>query len=124
MEFSTREDSYRETKRKAGSFYFKMGHISSPASGGKVVFNNIGFRHLIWKGGKHRPKGEQKRRFALLPYVEKIISNPGASVFYRSKQYGYSHLKFGIFKEEVNRSIVTVVIRRVGNGQWHFFSVY
>ncbi|MGC9599609.1 MAG: hypothetical protein ABSE18_04460 [Minisyncoccia bacterium] len=115
---------YRETKKKARTFYSNMKPAIPPRLEKTVFFNNIGFRHLIWKGGKHRPKSEQTRRFALLPHVEKIISNPDATVLRKVKHYRPVRAEFWIFKERVGKMMITVVIRRIGNGKRHFFSVY
>ena len=47
---------YYETKRWARTLYSGMRKNPCPKLDNIVVFNNIGFRHLIWKGGKHRSK--------------------------------------------------------------------
>jgi hypothetical protein len=115
---------YRETKKKAETFYVSMKSTTPPKLESVVFFNNIGFRHLIWKGGKHRSKREQMRRFALLYHVPKIISNPDATILRKVKHYGLVRAEFWIFKEKVDEKMVTVVVRKVGNGKKHFFSVY
>lgn len=101
-----------------------MKSKSSPKVGESVYFNNIGFRHLIWTRGKHRTKREQMRRFALLSHIPKIISNPNATFVHKVKTYGTRRASFWIFKKEIKGSTVTVVVRRIGNGRTHFFSVY
>jgi len=101
-----------------------MKSTAPPKLDNIVFFNNIGFRHLMWKRGKHRTKREQMRRFALLPNVEKIINNPDATVLRKVKNYGAVRSEFWIFKEKIGEEMVTVVIRRVGKGKMHFFSVY
>ena len=116
--------NYRETKRNARSFYSNMKNIPPPELDDTIYFNNIGFRHLIWKGGKHRSKREQVRRFQLLYSVEKIISNPDATFLRKVKWHDSVRSVFWIFKESIDGKTVTVVIRRVGNGRRHFFSVY
>lgn len=76
------------------------------------------------KGRKHRTKHEQMRRFALIPHVPEILSNPDASFVHKVKTRGSQRALFWIFKERINGATVTVVVRKVGNGKTHFFSVY
>ena len=94
--------------------------VSCPKLNASIAFNRIGFRHLIRKGGVRRPRGEQKRRFALLRYAPGIISNPRANVVLRTK--GRAH--FWMFQEERGGRMVKVIVRQLRGGKKHFYSIF
>ena len=126
---------YEKSKDKAKNIYSKIGRIECPALNELVTFSRVGFNHLVRKGRIPRTKNEQKRRFVLVPYVEKIIKNPKAKIFYREKTVKYkanrhgekviieSRAKFWAFVENAESCKVKVIIRQLGNGHKHFFSV-
>jgi len=128
---------YRKSKEKAKRIYSKIGHIKSPALGDELVaFASAGFNHLVRKGRIPRTKSEQKRRFALIPYVEKIIKNPKAKILYErretkvirnkhgDKELVQSVASFWTFVEKVDDRIIKVVVRQLDTGApRHFLSV-
>lgn len=128
---------YEKSKIKAKKLYSKIGRIQCPAFGGEhVSFTSEGFNHLIRKGRLLRTKNEQKRRFVLIPHIEKIIKNPKAIIFYEkretrvvSNRHGekiiiQSIADFWTFIEVVNNCRIKVVIRQISEkGSKHFFSV-
>src|SRR3989344_5124327 len=78
---------YEKSKRKAKTIYAQIGRVPSQALGDALVsFTSAGFNHLIRKGRIPRPKNEQKRRFALIPHIEKIIKNPKATIQYERRE--------------------------------------
>ncbi len=127
---------YEKSKEKAKDIYSKIGRIECPALSNEfVTFSRVGFNHLVRKGRIPRTKNEQKRRFTLIPYIEGIIKNPKAKVLYREKTIKYkanrhgekilieSKAKFWAFEEKVERCRIKVIIRQLGDGNKHFFSV-
>lgn len=127
---------YQKLKTTAKKLYSKIGRIPSPAlSGEYVAFTSVGFTHLVRKGRNPRPRSEQKRRFALLPYAETIIKNPQAVIIYRTTETKYwtnrygqkvlitSTAHFWTFVEEINGLTIKIVIRQLNSGQKHFFSI-
>ncbi len=132
--------SYKKSKEKAKEIYSKIGRIQCPALNGDYIsFNSLGFNHLIRKGRIPRPRNEQKKRFALLFYVEKIIKNPTASIEYKRKETKYyvnrygsrilitSEADFWTFREKVQDCTIKIVIRQINKGikkgDKHFFSI-
>lgn len=120
MENPIYDDGYEAIKREAKKAYDKIDRVWCPALNDYVAFRKAGFRHLIWKGPAPRLKSEQKRRFTLLPYVEKILQNPNNSVIYKSE----GDAKFWGFTDRQNERIIRVVLRQIGEGEKHFFSVF
>jgi hypothetical protein len=121
---SNEEGGYKNAKIVAQKFYTKIENIWCPPLGVSVVFNRAGFQHLVRRGRIQRPKSEQKRRFALLVYVRDIISDQYAHISYEKKFIGNTTAEFWIFNQRAVGVLITVVLRRIGNGNVHFFSVY
>ena len=127
---------YEKAKKKAKGIYSKIGQIPCPALNDDVYFNSKGFRHLVRKGRIPRPRNEQKRRFVLLKYAEKIIKNPKAKIFFRQEErkikidrHGEKLLttkmvNFWTFVEEIEDCKVKVVIGQFGQrAQKNFVSI-
>jgi hypothetical protein len=82
-----------------------------------------------------RTKNEQKRRFALIPFVKQILKNPKAVIEYRSNEIQYftdrhgnkvlttSVAQFWTFVEKIDGCEIKVVIRQINKNEPHFFSV-
>jgi hypothetical protein len=125
MENSTiEENKYDKAKRDARIFYLRIGNVWCPQIGIEVVFNRAGFQHLIRKGKIQRSKAEQIGRFSILKYAPIIIGNHNAQVTYKTKDLGNTVAGFWIFKQKLGMAPITVVVRRIGNGGTHFFSIY
>ncbi len=127
---------YNKSRQKARDIYNKIGSIHCPALKDELVaFNRIGLNHLIRKGDNLRPKNEQKRRFILLQYVENIITDQNADIEFRKYSIKEKKSKFGnkimiqsdayfwTFSACIRDCKIKVVVRQVGNGQKHFFSI-
>lgn len=132
----TWEIGYQKSKTQARAIYSKIGRVQSPALNREyVAFTSEGFSHLIRKGRIPRPRNEQKRRFALIPYAEKIIKNPKAVILYRMTEVKYYADRYGekvlitsiahfwTFVDKINGGTIKVVIRQLNQGKKHFFSI-
>jgi sugar-specific transcriptional regulator TrmB len=130
-----RRIGYEKSKKWAKRNYQKIGKVVCPALDSEyVVFNNIGFTHLIRKQ-EIRSRTEQKKRFALIHYTEQIIQKQKASIVYRSevkkiivKRYGRkipqtSTTQYWTFTEIIKKWKIKVVVRQVNKGSKHFYSV-
>ena len=125
---------YAKCLKWAKKFYKKIGRVLCPALNEYVIFNNKGFNHLIRKL-KRRSRTEQRKRFLLLPFAERIILNPKAKIEYRSqskklkiKQGKNKVLQNSIiqewgFEEVIANLKIKVVIRQINNGQKFFYSI-
>jgi len=127
---------YERSIKKAKKIYSKIGRIKCPALSNEYIsFGRRGFNHLIRKGRIPRPRNEQKRRFVLLPYIEKIVKNPKAKILYEQRAIKYkanrhgetilieSTASFWAFAERVKSCKISVVIIQLDNGVKHFLSV-
>lgn len=127
---------YENEKEQAWEFYKAMGQLWCPMLSDIVVFNRLGFRHLVRQKNMKRAIGEQRRRFALLCMVKRVIEDPDASVrFHRKptmrtvrankeKMRVSSYADFWEFTMRDGEKIVKVIVRQFPNGRKHFLSVY
>jgi hypothetical protein len=116
--------SYHATLRRAEKFYKTLMSTQSSHFGGAwVVFNNIGFKHLIRKA-KVRTRKEQRKRFALLYEVPEVLQDPRAAVVsYRIDESKNLPVQYWAIQREKNGVKIKVIVRQVGNGKKHFYSV-
>ncbi len=135
MENPATGNRYKEKRRKAKKFYRTIGCVWCPALDDYVIFNDIGFRHLIQKGKRFRAQKDQERRFFLLRLVKDILSDPHSEITQREKKPSClthrpqemqpnSCLTFWAITAKRSQNLITVVIRQVNSGDKHFFSVY
>ncbi len=115
---------YKSTKRLARSIYKKIKKVICPILNNEEIhFNATGFGHLIRKL-KIRSRNEQKRRFGLIPYAKKIISESTVIEDYREKK----SKKGKIIKEWAlihTFGVLTIklIVRQAGKGNKHFYSI-
>ena len=118
------EENWREFIKRKRLEYKNIGHIECPALGNeKIYFNKYGWDHLMRKNGKLRPIYQQFRRMRLLPYVISIVSDAKTSASHSVSEEDGCPCHFWAFEEIINLKSVRVVIRKIGNGRTHFFSV-
>ena len=114
---------YEKTKRIAKSVYKKIGEVVCPIlDNEKIYFNATGFGHLIRKL-KIRSRNEQKRRFRLLPFAKKIILESTKIEDYREKKKKRKIIKEWALINTFGILTIKLVIRQVGNGNKHFYSI-
>ncbi len=115
--------TYRAYRRRAETFYKTLTSTSSPRlDDAHVVFNNIGFKYLIRKA-KVRSRKDQVKRFGLLNEVPGIIKDPNAIVSYRSEFHDGRVIHYWAFSKEKEGGEIRVIVRQIGNGIKHFYSV-
>ncbi|MGC9598826.1 MAG: hypothetical protein ABSE18_00355 [Minisyncoccia bacterium] len=138
MEYPVSRDSAscEEALQNAKLLYLKLGRVWCPTLKDFVIFNSIGFRHLMRKRGKRRREDEQMRRFALLVHAKNIVADPKATFIHREKEtfmvskwHGKKAGKttkadFWAIKSQRTNHSVTLLVRQLKKGQKHFFSIY
>jgi hypothetical protein len=136
MENKNRKKRYKKAKARAKNFYGKVGRLWSPALRDYVGFNSMGFRHLIWKGRERRPQSQQIARFSLLPLAVETIVDPNIKIsFGKKREYTFSkwqrekrkiisEAKFWALHKKKGNKFIRVIVRQVGEGKKHFFSVF
>ncbi len=113
-------DSIRNAKIE----YNKIKYIESPAfNGERIYFNKYGFNHLIRKQKDLRSKDEQIRRLKLLSLVHRLLISSSKIDNYRMNIVDGYPASFWSIIGNVEGKKVKVIIRQLGNGRKHFFSV-
>lgn len=120
--------------------YKSIGSVHCPYFNKKIPFNSDGFHHLRYKtSGSEREKQAQLYKFSLLAGAREIIEKTGTLQQYR-KQWGalgrkknsdgsrdmkeMEYYAFeGILGIGTSMTRIKVVVRKVGNGEPHFWSV-
>lgn len=126
---------YEKAKKIAKKIYSKIGRIPCPAFSDELIsFTSEGFNHLIRKGRIPRTRNEQKKRFALIPYAEKIIKNPQTITFrqteekYNVNRHGQNILltsiaSFWTLHAKIKGCDIKLVIRQIHGKQKQFQSI-
>ncbi|MBU2635157.1 hypothetical protein KJ841_01620 [Patescibacteria group bacterium] len=129
--------NYQIIRKNAYNFYRKIGRIRCPALNNEFVhFNAEGFNHLIYKRKRsERNKNDQIMKFKLLPKAKHIIE---ISTTYQEYDESLTEIDRKKFKKKVRETVIVnywgfiaiiknyrvkVIIRQIGNGQKHFWSV-
>lgn len=124
-------------KEKAKTLYATQKTIYCPYFKAPVVLNSDGFHHLQFSARRERNKREQLLKFRLLPLALDIIRKSGTVQEYRRglTPIGKKSAKDGsVPMKEVeywgfvaivgdNPIRVRVIVRRVGTGNFSFWSV-
>ena len=130
-------DQYISLRKSAFDFYNQREYIRCPALNNEMVhFTSEGFNHLIYKGDRsERDKDVQMMKFKMLPKATEII---GLSATHQEYDESTKNIKRKKYKKIVFEPAtvrywglvaiirdmrIKVIIRQIGNGQKHFWSV-
>jgi hypothetical protein len=116
-------DDHKKEVIAAETFYFGLRRVWCPALNDFVYFEKLGFRHLIQKRRKFRIKSEQRRRFALLPYVPIILKDENAVADVSGHRY-VGKVKYWAFKAVHGENNITVIVMQIKQGRKYFLSTY
>lgn len=129
---------YRASKETARQLYNAEPQIHSPFFDGDIVLGPEGFRHLqVSTHSGARTREEQMERFALLPLAFQILKTATTLQLYRKRPLKlYSKDETRALNERkmvqwwcfqalfLKRArMVKVVVKKVGGGELHFWSV-
>lgn len=116
--------------REKRTWYKTIKKVYCPILNEYVVFNSKGFYHLRYDTfGKARSIKEQSYKLGLLPLVIPVIKNARKVHEYKKQQYSKPLGKyFEIWELRATagkqNTEVSVVLRRIGNGNITFLSVW
>ena len=127
---------FKSKKIKAEEIYNRQKTIFNSYLNSQVVLNSDGFHHLQFSDRRERSKEEQALKFALLPLALNVIKKSGTLQEYRKEPIrigspskdGLSLTKiaeyFGFVAIVGEKKIkIRVIIRRIGDGNFTFWSV-
>jgi len=122
--------SFKDFLREKRAWYKTVGKVRCPILNEDVIFNSKGFYHLRYDTfGKARSVKEQSYKLGLLPLVIPVIKNATKVHDYKKEQYSKplgKYFEIWELKEVVGQqnTLVSVVLRRIGNGNITFLSVW
>ena len=127
---------YETTRKAAKMYYLSLSKVFCPALNEEVSFTSAGFNHIMYKkGGITRDYAFQIPRFKLLPKAFELLSI--ATIFQEyEKNTRLHHNISSTTSNEIVKTIqywgiiaivgdqkIKVVVRKVGNGHAHFWSI-
>ena len=128
--------NYEKLRQDAENYYKKVGKTFCPAFKEFVYFNAEGFNHLVYKGDRtERSKEIQVLKFNLLGNARKLVEMATTFQEYDEeirevvvKKFKRKERESRVFKYWGLIAImgtwkIKVIIRQIGNGQKHFWSV-
>ena len=112
-------------KKQIKEIFNRTKSVSCPAfSSERIIFNSKGINHLIYKGDRSRREMSRiKINIRLLPRAIKLLSR---ATFYQeetSYEKESKTYRFWTFEAVVAKRRIKVIVREVGNGKKHFWSV-
>ena len=119
------EKEYKKELAEAHESYKKLAPISCPhLDNEKIVFNRLGFNHLVRKGNKLRPRHEVLLRLSYLQKITHVISSPKSVCEQRVESYESLKVHYwGLTLQIEKNLILRVVVRQINSGPKHFFSI-
>ena len=112
-------------KNQIQAIFQQTKQITCPAFGGEmVIFNAKGINHLLYKGNRsERDLSRIQTNIRLLPRAIRVLQL--MPFFQEESGYEKEGVKFRYwaFEAVVDDRRVKVVVRQIGNGRKHFWSV-
>ena len=121
---------FDELIKKSRTWYKAVRKSYCPILNDDVFFTSKGFRHLLYDGlGHARSRKERMYKVGLLPLVIPVLKSATEIEDYKPPTYseklgkmvGFWSLQSVVGKQKI---LVTVVLRKVGTGSVHFYSVW
>jgi hypothetical protein len=135
---TTDANEFSKIKAKAAKFYDSVVRVYCPALKADVNFSSDGFHHLRYDGTRaERSKTIQKNKLLCIEEAVKIITKtttiqeyrvstqpmgkPDKSGFRKTKKIEYYAFYAITDLNKLRR--INVIVRRIGEGNYHFWSV-
>lgn len=128
--------NYDKNRQDADNYYKRIGKVSCPAFKELVYFTSEGFNHLIYQGDRsERAKETQILKFDMLGNAKKLLEISTTFQEYEEAKKEVDVMRFKK-RERASKIVkywgliaimgtwkIKVVVRQVGDGQKHFWSV-
>lgn len=137
-DFGPLEDELHQLLEESRLVYSKRDTIHCPYFDGPVTLNADGFNHLLHKPNRQPRKiEEQKLKLRLLKKALRVVGRAGTVQEYRLRiekvgqpaKDGFTRtrrVEYWAFHDIVGSSkrfLIRVIVRRIGDGKAHFWSV-
>lgn len=112
---------------KSKLYYYSVKLVHAPLINQDIVFNRYGWKHLLYDSSDRRRNNKDiELRLFLLHEVKAIIRSSNYPVITTNKatnnEPAIVYYEFYGKSKKINR-FVKVIVRRIGTGNYHFFSV-
>lgn len=121
---------YDEMIKEKRTWYKVVRKSFCPILKEDVFFTSKGFRHLLYDGlGHARSRKERMYKIGLLPLVIPVIKSATKVEEYKPPTYSDKlgkMVEFWTLQSVVGKrnTLVTIVLRKIGTGGIHFYSVW
>lgn len=128
--------NYESQKAEAQAIFAEAKSVRSPALEERVSLTAEGFNHIIFTGARRqRERASQMMRFSLLPRALRLIAR---STTFQEYEETVKEVDVNVRKRRVREARpvrywgiiaifegrkIKVILRKIGNGQLHFWSV-
>ncbi len=116
-------DQYREIVIATREKYRKIGSVWCPSLSGPVIFDYHGLRHLLANGRGMRSFSDLAQRLKLIDYATEVLLSASKISEHRSFLKGNTIVQFWSVEKIIDSKRLRCVIRSIGDGRKHFFSV-
>lgn len=131
LQFDTNKLSIRDLVALRKLEYRRLRAVRCPLlKDEEVHFNKDGFFHLTHDGrNRIRNPADQRMRLNLLPQVRKVIKeatafgSPIRTIPAQDNKFGKDIMYYEIIYRTSPKRCIAVVLRRIGNGQLHYYSI-
>ena len=132
------EEKFERLKEEVRKLYYSLGSVHCPYFGCKILFTSEGFQHLSHKGPSNkttRTREDQYVRLKLFKLAPKLLRESRVVqdiqekniflpvVHNHRKEKILKIIKYWEFWGIIDDKRIKVVVRKVGNGELHYFSV-
>lgn len=112
---------------KSKIYYYLLKSVTSPQLGQTIVFNRYGWKHLIYDSSDRRRNNKDiELRLFLLRDAKSILRSTTNPVITTSK-YNKNSLETKYYefygKSKHSNHYIKVIVRQIGEGNYHFFSI-
>lgn len=119
------KDQYKKLLEETKNYYKSLKRIRCKHIEGEfIIFGNSGFTYLLIKGRKARSIDEQFRKLFLVRYIRQVVDSDKVKREVRiieSREYG--QIEYLALSTEVDGRFVKIVLRKLGSGNYHFWSI-
>ncbi len=112
---------------KSKLYYYSIKLVHAPLLNQDIIFNRYGWKHLLYDSSDRRRNNKDiELRLFLLREVKTIIRSTNYPIISSSKNSndGPSIMYYEFYgkSKKLNR-FLKVIVRRIGTGNYHYFSV-
>lgn len=119
-------EHYQELLDSTKHLIKTQSSVICPALNKEVIFNQKGYRHILYKKGRHlRDKESQIMRLKLFPYAIQLIklTTTIQEHFIELDNITQKETEYWGFIAILDAHKVKVIVKRQGNGIPHFWSI-